>query len=161
MRFHNNIGLQVCCGRSGWSQSTVATRLELAGFDISRSGISKLEARLRFVDDKDLIFLAEVLSSYRGAFPATRKRRAPIRLYGKLETTRFWMEVAPALAMSHVAGTCDSGFLSKIVHDASVRAASSPTPLVRASAKTRKRASVIGNLQREIHKARGRRLNLN
>jgi len=89
MRFHNNIGLQVCCGRSGWSQSTVATRLELAGFDISRSGISKLEARLRFVDDKDLIFLAEVLSSYRGAFPATRKCRAPIRLYGKLETTRF------------------------------------------------------------------------
>ena len=87
MRFHNNIGLQVCCGRSGWSQSTVATRLELAGFDISRSGISKLEARLRFVDDKDL--LAEVLSSYRGAFPATRKCRAPIRLYGKLETTRF------------------------------------------------------------------------
>jgi hypothetical protein len=65
------------------------------------------------------------------------------------------------LAMSPVAGTCDSGFLSKIVHDASVRAASSPTPLVRASAKTRKRASVIGNLQREIHKARGRRLNLN
>jgi hypothetical protein len=42
---------------------TVATRLELAGFDISRSGVSKLEARLRFVDDKDLIFLAEVLSS--------------------------------------------------------------------------------------------------
>ena len=45
---------------SGWP-NRLATRLELAGFDISRSGVSKLEARLRFVDDKDCMFLAEVL----------------------------------------------------------------------------------------------------
>ena len=36
-------------------------KLQLAGFDISRSGVSKIEARLRFVDDKDLMSLAEVL----------------------------------------------------------------------------------------------------
>jgi transcriptional regulator with XRE-family HTH domain len=90
MRFHNNIGLQVCCGRSGWSQSTVATRLELAGFDISRSGVSKIEARLRFVDDKDLMFLAEVLKvPIQELFP---RRESPGRLSDfmeKLETTRF------------------------------------------------------------------------
>ena len=63
MRFHNNIGPQVRRRRYalGWSQSMLATKLQLAGFDISRSGVSKIEARLRFVDDKDLMYLAEVL----------------------------------------------------------------------------------------------------
>jgi hypothetical protein len=39
------------------SQSDFAT----AGFDISRSGVSKIEARLSYVDDKALLYLAEVL----------------------------------------------------------------------------------------------------
>ena len=62
MRFHNNTGPQVRRRpyALGWSQSMLATKLQLAGFDISRSGVSKIEARLRFVD-KDLMFLAEVL----------------------------------------------------------------------------------------------------
>ena len=60
MRFHNNIGPQVRRRRYalGWSQSMLTTKLQLSGFDISRSGVSKIEARLRFVDDKDLMFLA-------------------------------------------------------------------------------------------------------
>jgi transcriptional regulator with XRE-family HTH domain len=33
----------------------------LAGLDISRSGASKIEARLSYVDDKTLLYLAEVL----------------------------------------------------------------------------------------------------
>jgi transcriptional regulator with XRE-family HTH domain len=63
MRFHNNIAPQVRRRRNslGWSQSMLAITLQLAGFDISRSGVSKIEARLRFVDDKDLMHLAEVL----------------------------------------------------------------------------------------------------
>ena len=63
MRFHSNIGPQVRRRRYslGLSQSMLATKLQLAGFDISRSGVSKIEARLRFVDDKDLMYLAEVL----------------------------------------------------------------------------------------------------
>ena len=63
MRFHNKIGPQVRrrCYALGWYQSMLATKLQIAGFDISRSGVSKIEARLGFVDDKDLMFLAEVL----------------------------------------------------------------------------------------------------
>ena len=30
---------------------------QLAGFDISRSGVSKIEARLSYVDDKTLLYL--------------------------------------------------------------------------------------------------------
>jgi hypothetical protein len=35
--------------------------LQIAGFDISRSGMSKVEARLSYVDDKALLYLGEVL----------------------------------------------------------------------------------------------------
>jgi transcriptional regulator with XRE-family HTH domain len=45
----------------GWSQSDLATKLQIAGFDISRSGVSKIEARLSCVDDKALLYLAEIL----------------------------------------------------------------------------------------------------
>jgi transcriptional regulator with XRE-family HTH domain len=47
MRFHNNIGPQVRRRRYslGWSQSMLATKLQLVGFDISRSSVSKIEKR--------------------------------------------------------------------------------------------------------------------
>ena len=63
MHYKNNIGPQVRRRRYvlGWSQSVLAAKLQIAGFDTSRSGVSKIEAWLRFVDDKDLMFLAEVL----------------------------------------------------------------------------------------------------
>jgi len=56
MRFKNNVGPQVRrrrCAR-GWSQSVLAAKLQIAGFDISRSGVSKIEPRLSYVDDKTL-----------------------------------------------------------------------------------------------------------
>ena len=63
MHYKNNIGPQVRRRRYvlGCSQSTFAVKLPVAGLDISRGGVSKIEARLRLVDDKDLMFLAEVL----------------------------------------------------------------------------------------------------
>ena len=63
MRFKNNVGPQVRRRRYalGWSQSDFAAKLQIAGFDISRSGVSKIEARLSYVDDKTLVYLAEVL----------------------------------------------------------------------------------------------------
>ena len=68
----------------------LATKLQLAGFDISRSGVPKIEARLRFVDDKDLMFLAELLRiPIQDLFP---RRERPGRLSDfteQLETTRF------------------------------------------------------------------------
>jgi transcriptional regulator with XRE-family HTH domain len=53
MRYKNNIGPQVRHRRYalGWSQSTLTTKFQIAGLDASRSGVSKIEARLRFVDD--------------------------------------------------------------------------------------------------------------
>src|SRR5207249_11669622 len=63
MRYKNNIGPQVRRRRYalGWSQSILAAKLQIAGFDISRSGVSKIEARLSYVDDKAVLYLAEVL----------------------------------------------------------------------------------------------------
>jgi transcriptional regulator with XRE-family HTH domain len=59
----NNVGPQVRRRRYalGWSQSDFAAKLQIAGFDISRSGVSKIEARLSHIDDKALLYLAEVL----------------------------------------------------------------------------------------------------
>lgn len=39
----------------------MAAKLQRAGWDISRSGVSKIEARLKFVLDFELDFIVEVL----------------------------------------------------------------------------------------------------
>jgi ribosome-binding protein aMBF1 (putative translation factor) len=46
MLYKNNIGPQVRRRRYalGWSQSILAAKLQIAGLDISRSGVSKIEA---------------------------------------------------------------------------------------------------------------------
>ena len=94
MRYKNNVGPQVRRRRYalGWPQSDFAAKLQIAGFDISRSGVSKIEARLSYVDDKALLYLAEVLKvQVQELFPP---RTPGNRLYDfmeKLETTRFLM----------------------------------------------------------------------
>lgn len=66
-----------------WSQSVFAAKLQIAGFDIDRSGVSKIEARMVFVDDPTLIYLAEVL---RVELPALfPKRESGRRLHEFLE----------------------------------------------------------------------------
>ncbi len=45
----------------GWSQETLACKLQLQGWSISRNSLAKLELRLRRVPDCELIFLAKVL----------------------------------------------------------------------------------------------------
>ena len=68
----------------------LATKLQLAGFDISRGGISKIEARLRFVDDKDLMFLSEVLKvPIQELFPQRDNAGRLSDFLEKLQTTRF------------------------------------------------------------------------
>lgn len=54
MRYKNNVGPQVRRRHYalGWSQSDFAAKLQIAGFDISRRGVSKIELRLSYVDDK-------------------------------------------------------------------------------------------------------------
>jgi transcriptional regulator with XRE-family HTH domain len=92
MRYKNNIGPQVRRRRYslGWSQSMLATKLQLAGFDISRSGVSKIEARLSYVDDKSLLYLAEVLRvPLQDLFPQRPPGKSIYDFIEKLETMRF------------------------------------------------------------------------
>jgi transcriptional regulator with XRE-family HTH domain len=92
MLYKNNIGPQVRRRRYalGWSQSILAAKLQIVGFDISRSGVSKIEARLRHVDDKSIMFLAEVLNvPLAELFPKRESSKRMSDFMEKLETTRF------------------------------------------------------------------------
>jgi transcriptional regulator with XRE-family HTH domain len=88
----NNIGPQVRSLRflRGWSQSSFATKLQLAGLDIDRSGVSKIEARMVFVDDRTLLYLADVLKvELAELFPKREAGRRIHEFMAQLETTRF------------------------------------------------------------------------
>ncbi len=92
MHHKNNVGPQVRHRRYalGWSQLDLATKLRLARWDISRSGVSKIEARLSFVDDKALLYLAEVLRvPVQELFPPRTPGNRLYEFMEKLETTRF------------------------------------------------------------------------
>jgi transcriptional regulator with XRE-family HTH domain len=56
--------------RKGWTQEVLAEKLQLHGWDISRGSVAKLEARLRWVSDCELLFVAKALGvSLPGLFP--------------------------------------------------------------------------------------------
>ena len=68
----NLIGQQVRKWRDnrGWSQETMARKLQLQGWSISRHSLAKLELGLRRVPDCELFFLARVLQvDLRDLFP--------------------------------------------------------------------------------------------
>jgi transcriptional regulator with XRE-family HTH domain len=46
---------------AGLSQEALAAKLQVAGWDLTRGGLSKIEARLRRVNDAELLVLAKVL----------------------------------------------------------------------------------------------------
>ncbi len=91
MRFKNNIGPQVRRIREArhWTQSKLAIKLQLVGYDISRTGVSKIEGRFVCITDKQLLFLAEALRvSVLDLFPARQNCRFS-DFMAKLEMTRF------------------------------------------------------------------------
>jgi hypothetical protein len=91
--FKRNVGPQVRPRRYalGWLQSVLAAKLQIADFDISRSGMSKIEARLSYVDDNRLLYLTEVLKvQLQELFPTQPPGNRIYDLIEKLETTRFW-----------------------------------------------------------------------
>jgi transcriptional regulator with XRE-family HTH domain len=47
--------------RKGWSQQTLATKLQLRGWSISRDSLASLELCRRRVPDCEMLFLARVL----------------------------------------------------------------------------------------------------
>ena len=86
MRYKNNIGPQVRRRRYalGWSQSILAAKLQIAGFDISRSGVSKIEARLS-VRGRQSACLSRggFEGAGSGAFPAADAGKPPLRIHGE------------------------------------------------------------------------------
>ena len=62
MKRRNVVGPQIRKLRyaRGWSQAKLALKLQLAGWDISRSGVAKIESQLVWVGDYELFYLSEV-----------------------------------------------------------------------------------------------------
>ena len=61
---YNNIcGTNIAVYRKemGLSQKKLADKLQLAGLDIDKNAIQRIEARLRFVTDIELLYFSEVL----------------------------------------------------------------------------------------------------
>jgi transcriptional regulator with XRE-family HTH domain len=72
----NLVGPQVRLLRTeaGLSQEALSAKLQLAGWDLSRGGLSKIEACLRRVNDAELWMLANTLScSLADLFPGRPK----------------------------------------------------------------------------------------
>ena len=65
MEHKNAVGRQVGRIRSnrGWSQAKLARELQKAGWDISRSEVSKIEMRIREVKDWQMMLLVRLLDS--------------------------------------------------------------------------------------------------
>ena len=57
--------------KRGWSQADFAIHLYLAGWNISRSGVARMEAQLFHVGDRELCYLRQVLRvDVKELFPA-------------------------------------------------------------------------------------------
>jgi transcriptional regulator with XRE-family HTH domain len=61
----NALGLQIRKLREGrgWSQSDFARKLQLAGWDIERSVVTKIELRRRCITDYELLIMVKTLGS--------------------------------------------------------------------------------------------------
>ena len=67
-----------------------AAKLQVAGLDIDRSAVSKIEARMVFVDDRTILYLADVLKvEVQELFPKREIGRRIHDFMSQLETTRF------------------------------------------------------------------------
>jgi transcriptional regulator with XRE-family HTH domain len=72
----NIVGPQIRALREkkGWTQPVLVARLNLAGWQISRETLAKIEAQIRWVSDFELLCLVEVLGiKLEEAYPS-RKR---------------------------------------------------------------------------------------
>lgn len=73
----NVVGRQIGRIRSnrGWTQAELARELQIAGWDISRSEVSKIEMRIREVKDWQMMLLAHVLDKpHESFYPALNPR---------------------------------------------------------------------------------------
>lgn len=73
----NIVGPQVMRLRSskGWSQEQMATACQVAGWDVSRGVLARIEGGVRWVSDFDLLQLASILNVPVGTlFPEEHSR---------------------------------------------------------------------------------------
>ena len=62
--------------RKGWTQETLARKLQLLGWSISRESLARLELQARRVPDCELVFMAKALGvSLQELFPKNIKFR--------------------------------------------------------------------------------------
>ena len=81
MDHKNVVGREVGRVRSnrGWSQAELARELQIAGWDISRSGVSKIEMRIREVKDWQMLLLVHVLGAQHECFYPRLDPKARLR----------------------------------------------------------------------------------
>ena len=71
----NALGLQIRKLREekGWSQSDFARELQLAGWDVGRTLITKIELRRRCITDYELLFMAKTLGAALASFSVPKE----------------------------------------------------------------------------------------
>ena len=81
MEFKNVVGRAVGRLRDarGWSQGKLAEELQKAGWDISRSEVSKIERRVREVKDGQMMLLVRLLDAPHEAFYPRTDPKKPLR----------------------------------------------------------------------------------
>ena len=99
------IGLQVkkVRNRLGWSQNDLATRLQVSGWDISRSGVSKIEGRSVYVRDFQVFWLAAVLGVSRDdLYPKTDSaKHIGDSVLQHIRNPKRGLEPPPPLSLTH------------------------------------------------------------
>ena len=83
--------------RRRWTQADLALRLQLAGWNISRSGVAKIEARLVHVDDRELWYLGHALHATVGdLFPPRNPHKTIREAFAEVLGTELSTELVPA-----------------------------------------------------------------
>lgn len=65
--------------RRGWSQAKHAERLQAAGWNISRSGLAKIECRMVWVGDFELLYLVNVFGGGIGDLFPRESKKTPVQ----------------------------------------------------------------------------------
>lgn len=81
--------------KKGWSQETLATKLQVRGWSISRDSLASLELQRRRVPDCELLFLAKVFGlGTEDLFP----RNLPLKTVGPAFQTGDRLAIFPTRA---------------------------------------------------------------
>ncbi|HEX8294805.1 MAG TPA: helix-turn-helix transcriptional regulator [Chthoniobacteraceae bacterium] len=81
----------------GWSQSKLALRLQSVGWQISRSALAKIECRIVWVGDFELLYFVSAFGVAIGELFPRHARKAPVEsMIAKLAGATAGRALAPA-----------------------------------------------------------------